>query len=462
MNLHHTNLISDLRQRVIEFSERESLFTKQDILLLAVSGGLDSVVLCDLLNRAGYRSVIAHCNFRLRGDESDRDEAFVAALGRSMGLPVHVRHFDTSAEAAVRKCAIQEAARIIRYEWFGQLAAEIATQTGRRVRIVTAHHLDDNVETLLMNFLKGTGVSGMRGMLPYNGSVARPLLSVTKAELREYADAAGLKWVEDSSNAEDKYSRNFIRHHLLPVAESIYPQSFNNLAGNLERFRDIEILYNRTVKATLSKLMYRAGNAWQVPVEKLRLTPAVKTITWEIIREFGFSPGQVDEVLALLDSDTGRHVSSAEYRILKNRKWLLISRHEMQDDGVFLLDGIPGEISFQGGRLTAVEFPVPPADLEKTDPSLAWIDAREVIFPLILRKWRKGDYFYPLGMRKKKKIARFLIDTKCSMTQKERTWVLESGKRIVWVVGMRIDDRFRITQGTKAVIRLELSSDKGS
>lgn len=431
---------------------------------MAVSGGVDSVVLCDLLSRCGHDFEIAHCNFKLRGDESNRDESFVRSLSRNYGKTLHCNTFDTTLFAQEHKCSIQEAARILRYEWFAGIidARKLELRhSGGVIRLLTAHHLDDNVETAFMNFVKGTGIAGIRGMLPATDKVVRPLLFASKDEILRYANAAGLHWVEDSSNREDTYSRNFMRRQVIPLIAEHYPMVDHNIAENIARFRDVEILYGLSVERLKKRLLSQSGPDWRIPVEKLRLTPGVRTILWEIIRHFGFSARQVDEVSSLMDSETGRYVVSATHRILRNRNWLLISAIRSIETGIFPIEGSLQEIVFPEGILRfRIVAPLSKDELD-AGSEIAFLDLREIRYPLILRKWRQGDYFYPLGMRKKKKISRFLTDAKLSLLQKEVVWVLESDKRIIWVVGMRPDDRFRIGPGTERILRIKWLKEEG-
>lgn len=512
-----------LYKRFDAFIRQEKLFTAKSRLLLAVSGGIDSAVLCALCHQGGYDFTIAHCNFRLRGPESDRDEAFVRSLGAGYNRPVLVQHFDTEAYAARHKVSIQVAARELRYAWFHQLLqggtttpaveqgakdsldeAQVPSTTSFDKEkapaigqpappafdvLLTAHHLDDNVETMLMKFFKGTGVAGMRGMLPRQGHVVRPLLFARKEELAAFAQAAALTWVEDSSNEQDKYARNYLRLQVIPLLQKLYPEVVGNLAANMDRFRAIEVLYHQSVDLHLKKLLeHRAGEV-HIPVLKLRQHEPLPTLLYEIARPYGFTPAQTGDILRLLDSETGRYVASASHRILRNRNWLIIAPAQSDAARHVLVDAGDRSVSFPGGQLQLQpmkikDVPVPAAEEKTADaattqpakrkkgagkpevPSpynpVAYIDSRDLAFPLLLRPWKAGDYFYPLGMQKKKKLARFLIDGKLSATEKEKVWVLESNKRIVWVVGMRIDNRFRLVPATRHVLQLTLSPGAGN
>ncbi len=437
----------DILRLFKEHIAAERLFSPGDKLLVAVSGGLDSVALCELLHRSGYSFSMAHCNFQLRGAESDRDEQFVRGLGVKYGAELMIRHFDTADHAAAKKITIQVAARELRYGWFREVAGEGL--------ILTAHHLDDNIETLLMNFFKGTGIAGLHGILPRQGGLVRPLLFAGKEDLRQFALDQRLDWVEDSSNQSDKYTRNFLRQQVIPLVERVYPGAIGNLGGNIVRFREIEILYRQAVDRQKGKLMEQRGEEVHIPVLKLQRSTPLNTIVYEVIREFGFSPGQIGDAVALLDSGSGKYLLSATHRILKNRNWLIISPLRSDRAANILIEGVGEKIVFDGGVLTlALSAKEEGEGISGVDGG-ALLDAGKIKFPLLLRKWRQGDYFYPLGMRKKKKLGRFLIDNKLSLADKEKIWVIEMDKKIIWVVGRRIDDRYRITDSTREILRIE-------
>ena len=445
----------DLLQSFKNYVAKHRLFQLKDRLLLAVSGGVDSVVLCELCSRAGYDFTIAHCNFQLRDEESERDEQFVRSLGEKYHSPVLVKRFDTKQFSIAQKCSIQEAARVLRYNWFYEILKEPAAPK----YILTAHHADDNIETMLMNLFKGTGIAGLRGMLPAHNNLIRPLLFASKKDLAEFANDHKLSWVEDSSNTEDKYSRNFIRHHVMPVIQSLYPQAETNLAGNIERFRETELLYRTYIDSLLKKLVEHKGNELHIPVLKLQRTGAVTTILFEILQPLGFTAKQSEEAAQLLESETGRYVSSGTHRIIRNRQWLILAPNDNeQTQHIFIEMGVH-LVPFAAGVLNIVEEKLAKAgdalEAIPAEVSVALLDGSDIKYPLLLRHWKQGDYFYPLGMRKKKKLARFFIDQKLSSTEKEKVWVLESNKKIIWVVGMRIDDRFKISPATRKTLRIE-------
>ncbi|MFZ1786208.1 MAG: tRNA lysidine(34) synthetase TilS [Ferruginibacter sp.] len=457
----------NLLEKFKAYIKQHNLFQPKDKLLLAVSGGVDSVVLCELCKQAGYDFAIAHCNFQLRGEESNRDEEFVITLAKNYGVEVLAKKFDTEKYAAENKLSIQVAARELRYKWFDELLnkmksdlhAEVANcQPPTAYWLLTAHHANDNIETLLMNFFKGTGIGGLHGILPKQGNLMRPLLFAKKEELTAFALANNLRFVEDASNASDKYTRNYFRNQLIPGLQKVFPQVEENLLQNIDRFREIAQLYQQAVNETKKKLLEFKGNEIHIPVLKLLKTKALKTILFEVIKDFGYTAQQTDEVVGLLQSETGKYVQSATHRIIKNRNWLIIAPNENTEAGIFLLEK-EGHLEFAEGRLhlkkiVNIQSPI------LHNPLAAQLNAAEIKYPLILRKWKPGDYFYPLGMAKKKKLNRFLSDLKFSVTQKEKTWVIEMDKKIVWVVGLRIDDRFKITDNTKDILQISLTVAK--
>ena len=432
------------------FVTKENLFQPKDHLLLAVSGGVDSVVLCELCHRAGYSFSIAHCNFQLRGEESVRDENFVRGLAARYGVRIHVKHFETEAYAGQHKLSIQVAARNLRYQWFRELLSQFQIQ-----KLLTAHHANDNIETILMNFFKGTGITGLRGMLPKQGDIVRPLLFAIKETIKQFAEENKLNWVEDSSNAQDKYTRNFIRHQLMPVITGMYPQAESNLISNIQRFREVELLYRQTIEKHLKKLVEQKGAELHIPILKLKSTNAAATILYEILHPLNFTPKQSEEALQLTESETGKYVASSTHRIFKNRNWLIIAPNDTTVAENIIIEEGQTSVQFAVGSLN-FKYEPPTSNFQPpTSNNIALLDAADIKYPLILRKWKPGDYFYPLGMRKKKKLARFFIDNKLSSTDKETTWVLEMDQKIIWIVGQRIDDRFKITPNTKSMLQIE-------
>lgn len=456
------NLLKEFEQYI----KQQNLFNTKDKLLLAVSGGVDSVVLCELCRRAGFDFFIAHCNFQLRAAESERDENFVRELGKKYAVEVFVKKFDTEKYAADNKCSIQVAARELRYAWFDEILNDVknnfVSKTGKQpatvVWLLTAHHANDNIETLLLNFFKGTGISGLHGILPKQKNICRPLLFAKKETLLAFANENQLPFVEDSSNASNKYARNYFRNELIPGLQKVFPQVEENLLDNIERFSEIEVAYLQFINQQKKGLMENKGNEVHIPVLKLLKAKPLKSIVFEIIKDFGFTAHQTGEVIGLLTSESGKYIPSASHRIIKNRNWLIISPNKSTEAINILVEETSKKIKFQPGTIS---FDIITSDKFsghiQTANYIAQLDAGEIKFPLLLRKWKAGDYFYPLGMNRKKKLSRFFIDQKLSITQKENTWVLEMDKKIIWVVGMRIDNRFKVKSNTKKILQVTLA-----
>ncbi len=445
----------NLRERFLRLIEWDQLFSPKDKLLLAVSGGADSVVLCELCQQGGFDFVIAHCNFRLRDEESDRDENFVRELGKKYNKEVLVKRFDTKRYSEVHKVSTQVAARELRYSWFYELLATTPDSLLRTPDfLLTAHHADDNIETVLMNFFKGTGIAGLRGILPKQGKIIRPLLTFRKEELLEFARENNLQWVEDSSNISDKYSRNYFRHQVIPLVQKIFPKAEENLLDNIKRYADTEILYRQAIELHKKKLLEYKGNEVHIPVLKLHQSEPLHTIIYEIIKGFNFTPAQTNEVLGLLHSESGKYIQSASHRIIRNRKWLIIAPVETEVADTILIEEESTFIQRPDFRLEFAKYETK-SYKPLTEKATAQLDLHQIRFPLILRKWKPGDYFYPLGMIKKKKLSRFFIDQKLSKTEKENVWVMESDKRIFWVIGYRIDERFKVKESTREYYQVD-------
>lgn len=444
----------DLRQAFERSIRALDLHSGRHRLLLAVSGGVDSVVMTDLFAAAGFDFIIAHVNFGLRGDESDAETMLVEELGKRYGRPVHVRRIDARRYAEELGLSIQLAARQFRYQWFGQLRLEAGTILPL-THIVTAHHQDDNIETVLMQFFRGTGLAGLRGIPERNGDIIRPLLFATKRQLRDYAVQRALPYAEDSSNAQDKYTRNAVRLHILPEIRKVFPEIDATISAAIPRYAELGQIVQDAVEAKRAKLFEARGQEVAVPVRKLLALQPLPTYLYELFRPFGFTAAQQPDLLQLLQADTGKYMVSDTHRVLRNRAWLLVTPLHLQRPSAQTLAGIDADVVFGEYTLTQRELDWSDKHAIDTAANVALIDAKYVHYPLLLRPWKKGDYFYPLGMRKKKKIARFLIDQKLSANDKEKVCVLESKGRILWLVGMRIDDRCKITGSTKKVIRFE-------
>lgn len=405
--------------------------------LVAASGGLDSMVLIDLCRRFELNFEVAHVNYRLRAAESQRDEDFIRVYCVQHQIPFHVRRVDETTWTSKEGKSTQLAAREIRYEWFNSLMAEDPTL----VFLATAHQANDQAETLLMNLGRGTGLMGMKGMLGVQGTHLRPLLAATRPELESYATAKGLKWVEDSSNLTDAYTRNKIRHQVLPALESMYPSFVQMQVDNSLRLQEATWLYQRSLDQIFNRFVRKVGQEWHISVKGLKHSPVAATLVHHFSHPYGFSYGQIPDILQLCDSDNSKWVQSETHRIFKNRAWLVLAPLQAAEARHILLTEPIGQVVLPDGVLQWRL--VQGVDFLQTKPHQALLNADQLSFPLLLRRPTKGDYFYPLGMRKKKKISRFFVDQKLSLTEKEKSWLLMQVEKVIWVVGRRIDDRFK-------------------
>ncbi len=425
-------------------------------LLLAVSGGVDSIVLVNLIKEAGFTFSIAHVNFQLRGADSERDELFVSSLRGA--TEIYTKRFNTAEFAGQHKMAIQEAARKLRYQWFAELLNELHAKIGKPVFLVTAHHGDDNIETVLMNFFRGTGILGLRGILAFQQDLLliRPLLPIRKIQLINYAKENGLRFEEDISNESDKYTRNFFRNQLIPQIQKVFPTAEENMLENIERFKDVSGIYQDAITSKLKNLCEQKGTEIHIPILKLKKEKYLITILWEMLKLYGFSSAQTAEVIKLMDGDNGAFISTITHRVIKNRKWLIIAEKEKAIIPFHVIESGDSRLQYSQGTLQLTQFENN-INIVNPNPSFALLDLSKIQFPLLVRKPKSGDYFYPLGMQKKKKISRFLIDLKLSKTQKENCFVLESNKKIVWVIGYRIDDRFKLQKSSAIVLQVHCS-----
>jgi tRNA(Ile)-lysidine synthase len=442
----------NLNRQFLNFVRQHRLFDHTNKLIVAISGGLDSVVLAHLCVTNGFNVLLAHVNFNLRGEESDADESLVRALATKWKVPVEVLNADTEGFVNSRNVGVQEAARIIRYEWFRSLST---TASEANPKILTAHHANDNVETILHLFFKGTGIEGLTGIPVQNKDIVRPLLFAFKADLHGYAVSNNLQWRDDSSNAQSKYTRNFLRNDIIPSIEKRFPALQQNVLHNAERLSEVNLIYRDALKRILNKLVVHKGEEWHIPIAGLLKQKAAATILYEILYPIGFSPAQCGEVFKMLQSDSGRFVETQTHKAILHRKWLLIVPVLTSVAQHIRIDEMVPEIVTEDARFTFRVLTSVPLNL-KTTPDTAFIDWDKLSFPLLLRPLQKGDYFYPLGLRKKQKISDFLINNKVPLHQKEKLRLLTSGDRIVWVAGMRPDDRFKITPSTKTVLEIRL------
>ena len=424
--------------------------------LLAVSGGLDSVVLAHLMRTVNAKCIIAHVNFQLRGEESSRDENFVKAYADQLQFECKVTHFNTAAYAETHKQGIQAAARDLRYTWFESLMTAFEKENQKELILLTAHHADDQVETVLMQLFRGTGLHGLTGMPNRRKdtlNLARPLLIFTKEEIKQYADANGLTYVEDSSNEKDDYTRNMIRHKIVPQMEEIYPSAKENILSTVEKIKEAEQIVIETVTAFWKKGMQFKKGIPSISIEQWNKVKENSTYVWGLIKQYGFKPQQIEEVNKIVNASKGAYINSNTHRIIKWDDQIQIVSLESPKEYELIELGQPicktkwGQIQFEQLSIEAI------GEINK-DPKFAYLDAANISWPLLFRSWEPTDYFYPLGLRKKKKLNQFLGSLKLNPTIKSRTGVITCSDKIVWIVGQRIDDRFKITPNTKQVLKI--------
>lgn len=422
-----------IRQKVIEYIEKEELFSLGKKVLVALSGGADSVALLRLLLSTGYTCEAAHCNFHLRGEESDRDEKFARDLCQKYATPLHVTHFDTSRYAEEKHISIEMAARELRYQWFADTKKKCNADV-----IAVAHHKDDSIETMLLNLIRGTGINGLLGIRSRNGDIVRPLLCVSRKEIIEYLDSLGQEYMTDSTNLQDDYTRNKIRLRLLPLMEEINPSVKDSLMATGNHLAEAALLYNKGIEEGKAKVLHTKG----IHIKSLLHETAPEALLFEILYPLGFNSLQIENVYSLLKGQTGKQIFSKEWRVIKDREYLLIEKVEQAGQGVPSFKLIRTECAY------TQDFIIP------KEKNIACFDADKLKGKITLRKWKTRDTFVPFGMKGKKKVSDYLTDRKFSLKEKEEQWVLCCDEVIIWIVGERIDNRFRINEKTVNVVKI--------
>lgn len=420
-----------IQQRVIQYIEKENLFSTDNKILIALSGGADSVALLRILHTAGYQCEAAHCNFHLRGEESNRDEDFVRQLCRKYNIHLHTIDFDTTLYATEHHISIEMAARELRYNWFDNIKNE-----SRADVIAVAHHQDDSVETMLLNLIRGTGITGLLGIRPKNGAIVRPLICVNREEIISYLQSIGQDYVTDSTNLEDEYTRNKIRLNLLPLMQEINPSVKSNLMATSNYLNDVATLYNKCIEEAKTKIVTAEG----IRISSLIKEAVPEAILFEILHPLGFNSSQIKDIANSLHGQSGKQFRSKEWRVVKDREFLLLENIRSVDNNHPPFKLIREELEY------TPEFQIP------REKEVACFDADKLDSEVYYRKWQIGDSFVPFGMKGKKKISDYLTDRKFSISQKERQWVLCCGERIAWLIGERTDNRFRIDETTKRII----------
>ena len=427
-------------------------FLKETKLLIAISGGLDSVVLTHLCKALDFDISLAHCNFNLRGNESDEDENFVIKLAKNLDLEVFIERFSTQDYATKNKLSTQMAARELRYHWFLDLAKNLNFDY-----ILTAHHADDNLETFLINLTRGTGLSGLTGIPEINDSIIRPLLSFSREDLESYAKLNNLKWREDSSNASDKYLRNKLRHHVIPVLKEVNPELLKNFQTTLDNLNDTADIVDESLNAVAKRAIDSIDeNQIKFKISEFKKVNNPKAYIYELFNTYGFSAWE--DIVELLDAQSGKQVFSETHRLLKDRAHLILTK--INDE----VNNVEGEKPLKIKETDSkIKLPIGTLFFDEADAvfgkrtNVIFVDKDKLKFPLILKKWEEGDLFYPTGMKGKKKLSKYFKDEKMSLVDKENVWLLVSEGNIVWVLNSRADERFKVTDETACILKIELN-----
>lgn len=418
--------------------------------MVAFSGGVDSVVLADMLHKAGYKIELAHCNFQLRGKEAIDDTAFCKNYADSISVPFHVTYFETKDYAAKHKLSIQMAARDLRYNWFKTLKEELAFDY-----IVTAHHANDNVETLLVNLIRGTGIKGLQGIPEKQNFMVRPLLFATKEEIREYAVKHSLSYREDSSNQEVKYKRNFIRHQIIPGLKILNPAIEETIHTSIQFFKQSSEIITEYALLKYDSICHEKNNQLFIDINLLNQEKQKETLLFEWLYNKQFKTTQIEQLseALLTENNIGKQFSTATHELVIDRRYIIIQPIEKEIlPKEFIINSIDGTIhlpiKLQFEETTLSEF-----SSNKKEITITYPDS---LFPLKLRRWKNGDKFRPFGMEGFKKLSDFFKDHKFSLFEKENVWILESKEHIIWVVGYRMDDRCKVVEGENKLLKVSI------
>lgn len=426
-----------------QFVSDNNLFDNTHSLLATVSGGADSSVMLHLLAKCKFKVAVAHCNFKLRGADSDGDEDFVRQLAERYQMPFFSIRFDTLAYADEHKISVEMGARELRYNWFAKLADEHHFD-----RILTAHHLNDNIETALLNLCRGTGINGLTGIAPLNGIIARPLLFATREQIEEYARLNKLSFRTDITNLSDDYQRNIVRHQIVPVMKQINPALEDRMLKNFKHIRQASDIYNWYVDKAKSEILTCNADEIMINVNGLLRQEFVESVLFECVKPYGFNSAQVESMMKIVGQKSGSTFASATHKLLIDRNSIIIKACDQDTfEPMQILE--PQDIESVGIKMKVVD--VSDFVLDKR-PTVACLDFDKLEFPLTIRQWRHGDYFYPIGMNRAKKLSDFFIDSKINVFEKKSALVLTSGEKIAWIVGYRPDNRFKIDNNTKKVL----------
>jgi tRNA(Ile)-lysidine synthase len=436
-------------EQFLKYIRSEKLFHPSQRILLAVSGGADSMLMLHLFVQTGFPIAVAHCNFKLRGSESDGDEQFVADYCDLHNLTFHSKTFETSEYASIEGISIEMAARELRYRWFEQLLQRHGYDF-----LATAHHQDDVIETFLINLSRGSGIRGLSGIQPKSGKIIRPMLFTNRAEIMDYCTRMKIGFRTDSSNEDTVYRRNLIRHKIVPMLEQVNSAFRKNALKTIGTLNETGILFQQRMSEIKASVYSDDEFGAIIHIEKLMNFSPLKTILFELIREFGFQSEQIDDIIDSLAKESGRKFYSEGYRLIKDRDYLLIAPNPIKQEKSFYIEEDNLKLSFPICLLFE-KMERTPDFRYSTNHNVVDLDWDKLTFPLILRHWQEGEYFQPLGMTGLKKLSDFFIDEKYSIPEKENAWILASGNRPVWIVGKRLDDWFKITSGTKRIFRIK-------
>ncbi|MCD8742329.1 tRNA lysidine(34) synthetase TilS [Mucilaginibacter roseus] len=437
-------------KRFTEFIEQNNLFTQQNSILVAVSGGIDSVLLARLFSVAGYSFGIAHCNFGLRGSEADADQHFCCSLAVQLGVPFHTINFDTTTYADSHKISIQMAARELRYNWFEQIR-----QQHNYHLIALGHHKNDTIETILLNLTRGTGIAGLHGILPKNGLLIRPLLFMTREEIAAVVATENIPYVEDSSNASTKYARNKIRHEVIPKLRELNRNLEHTFDNNLRHFRQLEELLALKVEEAKKHLFIQHDDEIHLAIDAIKALQPQQLLLYKLLQSFGFAEPVVDDVIASLDAQSGKWFASATHRLTIDRGKLILVENNPESIESVSINEHDHEVLFNGQRIGILHDDSPL--IIKDNPYAVSVDCDKLIYPLSIRHWQQSDYFYPLGMKSRKKLSDFFINQKIPMHKKQLIPLLVNGNGdIMWVAGYRPDERYKVDPNTKKVTIFEL------
>ena len=434
-------------KKFLEFIGKEKLFSPSHRILLAVSGGVDSVAMCELFHKAGFRFGIVHCNFNLRGRESDGDEMFVRELSGRYDAEFHFEQFETKGYAKRKGISIQMAARELRYKFFESIQEKFKYDY-----VATAHHKSDVIETMLLNLARGTGISGLHGILPKRDNIIRPLLFASREEIARFVSDNHLPFRVDSSNKEEKYQRNLLRLKIIPLLEKINSDAVNSFYQTSLNVRDAEKLVSDFVDDFEKKSVTSKKDSTNISIKAITSLQGGETVLFELLKPFGFTPDIVVQVFESAKGASGRQFYSPTHRLIRDRKNFIITLLKQSPyGGSKKITSVPAEVSFNGELVyfaleSKKKFTIP-----KTS-SICCMDYGKLKFPLTIRTWREGDLFIPLGMKHRRKVSDFLIDKKIPLHEKEKVKVIESGKEIICLSGLRINDRFKVTENTKQVL----------